>query len=101
MPVLTVQKRKGYTNKVIDRRQFVGHKTIGQVIDLAAAQGLDWRPGLATIGVFGGGGHAVYNEYSGRFYGRTDKHVAFDSHSRSNDRHAWMHALMHFFWRTK
>lgn len=95
-----MQKRKGYTNKVIDRRQFVGHKTIEQVAALADAQGLTWR-GEHVIGVFGGGGHAIYNAYSGRFYGRTDKHVPFDSHSRLNDRHAWMHALMHFFWRTK
>lgn len=43
-------------------------------------------------------GFVIYNTFNGRFFGKTDKGVDFNSDSTRHDRTAWMQQLLAFFY---
>lgn len=43
-------------------------------------------------------GWVFYNSFNGRFFGRTDKGVAFDSSSTRHEHEPWFQALLSFFY---
>lgn len=43
-------------------------------------------------------GFVIYNTFNGRFFGKTDRGVDFDSSSPKHDKAAWMQALLNFFY---
>jgi hypothetical protein len=51
-----------------------------------------------TIMVSGGGGHVIYNTFNGRFFGKTDRGVAFTSDETKHDKKPWMQAILNFFY---
>lgn len=91
-------------------KKFAGHKPIDVIRQQCKDQGvplnthLHDNAGWDTIVVghrYGRplrNGHAVYNTFSGRFYGVTDKGVEFNSDSAKHDKEPWMQALLSFFY---
>jgi hypothetical protein len=85
-------------------KKFAGHKTIEQITAQCKALKLDldarrwYELGDDHIVVRGGGAYAIYSTFNGRFFGRTDTGIEFNSDSAKHDKKPWMQALLRFFY---
>lgn len=88
-------------------KKFAGHKTLEQIADQCKAQGLELdarkyvNEGSDFITVRGGGAHAIYSVFNGRFFGRTPDGTVFTSDSTKHDKQPWMQAFLNFFYTEK
>lgn len=83
----------------------MAHKTYDQIWKQCAAQGVPIRDtgwlsssSRVLVGVNShGGGYAIYDCDTGRFFGKTPAGVEFNSDHQRFDGEAWFDALVKFF----
>lgn len=84
------------------KRQFARHKTYEEIKAQCEAQGIElldqrFHEGGDCVAVRGGGAHAVYSTFNGRFWGKTPNGVLFNSQDMRHDGLPWMRGLLNFF----
>lgn len=86
-------------------KTFVGNKPLNVIKQQCDRAGLSFNDhmfrtqGWDTIRIdCPSGAHVIYNTFNGKFFGKTDKGVEFDSSSTKHESKLWFQALLAFFY---